>query len=116
MLRKNIFKNTSNLAPFLQKLSLTMNSQEFQTLLPRQGSDLVDVSFRDQIVSIVYSEIPFRTPADFPTASGPAGHTILNTVPVTFLSEAEKLPGGFIQGLPLGSKEFFATQANLRYF
>ena len=83
MLRKNIFKNTSNHAPFLQKLSLTMDNQEFQTLLPRQGSDLVDVSFRDQIVSIVYSEIPFRAPADFPTASGPAGHTILNTVPVT---------------------------------
>ena len=64
-----------------------MAGQDFQTLLPKRGSKQVDVSYKDQIVHTVYSDIPFRAPGDFPTASAPAGHTILNTVPVTFLTE-----------------------------
>ena len=91
-----------------------MAGQDFQTLLPKRGSRQVDVSYKDQIVHTVYSDIPFRAPGDFPTASAPAGHTILNTVPVTFLTEGENLPEGFMLNIPLGGKEFFATQANLR--
>ena len=91
-----------------------MTSQGFQTLLPRRGSDQVDVSYKDEIVTTVYSDVPFRVPADFPTASAPAGHTTLNTVPVTFLEDEQRLPDGFLHNIPLGSREFFATQANLR--
>jgi len=75
----------------------------------------VNVSFRDEIRDHIYSEIDFRIPDDFSTSTAPAGHSLLNTFPVRFLSDPEKLPAGFIPGIPQGSKEFFANQANLRY-
>ena len=86
---------------------------DFQTLLPSLGG-MLSVSFKDEIKDTIYSDINFRIPDDFNTSSAPAGHSILNTFPVRFLPDPEKLPAGFIPGIPLGPKEFFANQANLR--
>ena len=87
---------------------------EFQTLLPKYGTGIVFVAFRDEIKETIYSDIDFRIPAVFTSSTAPSGHTILNTFPVACLEDHEKLPAGFISGIPLGSKEFFANQANLR--
>ena len=87
---------------------------EFQTLLPKFGTGIVHVAFRDEITDTIYSDINFRIPADFITSSAPTGHSLLNTFPVENLEEHEKLPAGFIPSIPQGSKEFFAVQANLR--
>lgn len=87
----------------------------FQTIILQGNMDEVAVSFGDQISDTVYSEVSFRTPAEFAKSSAPSGHTLLNTVPVSFIKDEEKLPAWFFQNIPQGSKEFFARQANLRY-
>ena len=90
-------------------------NQDFQTLLMNSDPGQVSVSYQGKLVDTVYTELGFRTPAEFSTATAPAGHTMLNTVPVSFIHEHEKLPPGFILALPQGSREYFATQASLRY-
>ena len=91
-----------------------MTDQVFQTII-LGDMDKVSVSFRDQITDTVYSDIDFRTPADFCNSSAPSGHTILNTVPVAFIKDEEKLPSWYFQNIQPGGKEYFACQANLRY-
>ena len=76
--------------------------------------DKVAVSYGGQITDTVYSDVDFRTPAEFANSSAPSGHTMLNTVPVAFIKDEEKLPSWFFQNIPQGGKEFFARQANLR--
>ena len=86
----------------------------FQTII-LGDMDKISVSFRDQITNTVYADIDFRTPADLRNSSAPSGHTTMNTVPVKFIKDEEKLPSWFFQNIPLGSKEFYACRANLRY-
>ena len=87
----------------------------FQTLILGRERDIVLVSFKDRIFNTIYRDVEFRMPADFVNSSAPLGHSTLNTVPVSFIKEEEKLPSGFLQNIPQGGKEFFANYANLRY-
>ena len=87
---------------------------QFQTLVLNPGSNMVSASTGGQLVPYILSDLPFRVPADFSTATAPSGHSISNTVPVEFIQDKERLPEGFISTLPQGSKEYFAIQANLR--
>lgn len=87
---------------------------DFQTLLVSNIPDQARVSFNGALVHHVFAELGFRTPAEFGNSTSPAGHTRTNTVPVGFIEEIEKLPADFIQNLPQGSKEYFATLACLR--
>ena len=73
------------------------------------------VSFEDKISDTVYAGVEFRTPADFVNSLVTLGHSTLNTVPVAFIKEEEKLPSWFLQNIPQGGKKMFANQANLRY-
>ena len=84
---------------------------QFQTLVLNPGSNMVSASTGGQLVPYILSDLPFRVPADFSTATG---HSMSNTVPVEFIQDKERLPEGFISTLPQGSKEYFAIQANLR--
>ena len=93
---------------------MTMQSQA-PIIVMSPGSDPVRVSYNGAIVSDHFPRSGFRTPADFGKASAPSGHTDFNTVPVSFLKEEEQLPGDFIEQIPVGPKEFFANQANLRF-
>ena len=90
------------------------SNAEFQTLLPRYGTGIVLVAYKSEITDNIYSNIDFRIPASFTTSTAPTGHSMLNTFPVEYLEDHEKLPEGFIPGIPRGSKEFFAVEANLR--
>ena len=96
------------------KRYVTMQSQA-PILIMSPGSDPVRVSFNGGLVSDNFPRSGFRTPADFGKSTAPSGHTDFNTVPVNFLKENEQLPSGFIEQIPVGPKEFFANQANLRF-
>ena len=88
--------------------------QGFKTLIFHPNLEDVAVSSGGKLVGEIYIDQPFRAPAEFVNMTSPAGHSELNTVPVVFLAAGEGLPEGFIQSLPQGPKEFFATQENLR--
>ena len=88
---------------------------QFQTLVINTASNMVSVSSQGQLVPYILTDMPFRVPADFSTASAPSGHTMNNTVPVKFITNEELLPEGFTASLPQGPRKFFAIQANLRY-
>ena len=90
------------------------DEEQFQTLVMNNDSDMIAVSHLGQLVPYFLSDGTCRAPADFSTASAPAGHTLTNTVPVKFLSDEELLPQAIIDSIPQGSREYFATQANLR--
>ena len=84
-------------------------------LVMTSGSDSVKVSYNGAIVSDNFPKSGFRIPADFGKSTAPAGHTDFNTVPVHFLKKKEHLPANFIEQIPVGPKELFANQANLRF-
>ena len=87
---------------------------EFQVLLLQEGTNLVAVSRAGQLVDSIFTTMDFRVPADFNNSTAPAGHNMNNTVPAAWIEESMKLPPGFINNIPTGSREFFANQANLR--
>ena len=87
----------------------------FQTLILGRERDIVLVSFEGRISDTIYRDVEFRMPADIGSSSAASGHSTLNTVPVAFIKEEEKLPSWFLQNIPQGGKELFANQANLRY-
>ena len=87
------------------------------------SAQVLYMSTRDEtvLVSINGKQTPtyefskgFKVPTTFLRAYSPSGHSDLNTAQVKFLEESEALPDGFFQNLPIGTSEFFATQANLR--
>ena len=86
----------------------------FQTLVLNPDTNSLSVSTGGQLVPYILSDLPFRVPADFSTATAPSGHSMSNTVPVEFIPDKEKLPEGFISNLTQGSRECFAREANLR--
>ena len=88
---------------------------EFITLVLTPGSNNVGISMRGGMITYVVDGAPYRAPCDFGTATGPAGHTVENTAPIAFLTDAERLPDEIIAMLPQGPREVFAAQANLRY-
>ena len=88
---------------------------DFQTIVLRPGSGEVAVSFQGQLVDAVIPEWGFHIPDTFKTITAPAGHTRTNTVPVKFLEVGELLPTDFMSRVPQGPREFFSTQASLRY-
>ena len=96
-------------------MAMTMtDSGEYQVLLLQEGTDVVAVSRGGKLVDSIFTTMEFRLPADFNNSTAPAGHSTNNTVPANGLDESMTLPPGFINGIPTGSREFFANQANLR--
>ena len=88
--------------------------QEYQVLVLQEGADMVSVSRAGQLVDSFFTATEFRAPADFKTATAPAGHSKNNTVPISWLEENMTLPKDFINNIPAGSMKFFANQAGLR--
>ena len=86
-----------------------------QILVMSVGSDKVSVSHHGKFVDRFDKDAGFRVPADFAKSTAPSGHTDFNTAVVNFIEEKELLPVDFIGQVPIGPKEYFATQANLRY-
>ena len=86
-----------------------------QILVLSADSDKVSVSHHGKLVNKFDVRAGFRISADFAKATAPSGHTDFNTAVVKFIDEEECLPPEFIGQVPVGPKEFFATQANLRY-
>lgn len=90
------------------------STQDFQILLLQNNSEDVAVSMNGVLVPTIYTTLGFRVPVEFASITAPAGHTLLNTAPISFINMDEHLPADFIPTLPQGSREFFANQANLR--
>ena len=86
-----------------------------QILVLSVDSDVVAVSHHGKLVDKFDERAGFRISADFGKSTAPSGHTDFNTAVVKFIEEKEHLPTAFIGEVPVGPKEFFATQANLRY-
>ena len=86
-----------------------------QILVMSVGSDKLLVSHHGKFVDRFDKDAGFRVPADFAKSTAPSGHTDFNTAVVNFIEEKELLPVDFIGQVPIGPKEYFATQANLRY-
>ena len=86
-----------------------------QVLVMTPSSDKVQVSFQGSFVEEHNSAEGYKVPSEFKKAMAPSGHTDFNTAKVNFLDKEELLPDQFIPQIPVGPKEFFATQANLRY-
>ena len=91
-----------------------MTNKEFQTILLHGHSEEVAVSVGGVLVDKVDLTAGFRTPTEFSMITSPSGHNLTNTVPVLFIDVNERLPAEFILSLPQGTREYFATTANLR--
>ena len=86
-----------------------------QILVMTVGTDDIRVSHHGKFVDNFDEKAGFRVPADFAKSTAPSGHTDFNTAVAKFIDVSEHLPDGFIGQIPIGPKEFFATQANLRF-
>ena len=86
-----------------------------QVLVMTPASDKIQVSVQGVFVKDHTKIDGYRAPSEFKKATSPSGHTDFNTARVNFLSKEESLPVQFISQIPVGPKEFFATQANLRH-
>ena len=89
--------------------------QDFQTLILGEGADILLVSYQDRVSCSIHKGVEIRMPTEVAHSAESSGHTISSTVPVEFITDEQKLPPGFIQNIPTGGKEFFATHTNLRY-
>ena len=86
-----------------------------QILVMTPGSDIIHTSKNGAFVEVHNPGDGYRVPAEFAKATSPAGHTDFNTAHVTFLKNEELLPDQYIDQIPVGPKEYYATQANLRF-